>query len=181
VIVRAEMLNPKKIEKIADMAAVNIAKNRVPFTLSAKQMMREDYILSELDWKSISYGDKELRKIPKNKRGVYAFSICQNSDILPPHGYVLYVGIVGKRSDRTLRDRYMDYLNEDKVKKRPRIKRMIGTWHRVLRFHFAPVREDLSSADLEQLERQINTALAPPFSEQDLEAEVKEERKAFRV
>ncbi|WP_157776577.1 hypothetical protein [Nitratireductor aquibiodomus] len=57
---------------------------------------------------------------------------------------------------------------------------MIGTWHQVLRFFFAPVDDAVSSADLQLLEKQLNTAFMPPFSEGDLEAETKRKRRAFR-
>jgi hypothetical protein len=43
-----------------------------------------------------------------------------------------------------------------------------------------PVEDDFSSADLEKLEMQLNTALMPPFSEGDLEAETKKKRRAFK-
>ncbi|WP_296714943.1 hypothetical protein, partial [Tistrella sp.] len=36
------------------------------------------------------------------------------------------------------------------------------------------------SDDLQALEKQLNTALMPPFSEGDLEADTKQKRRAFR-
>ena len=63
---------------------------------------------------------------------------------------------------------------------RSRIARMIGTWQDVLRFHFAPVDDSMTSEELEQLEEDLNTALLPPFSEGDLEADTKKKRMAFR-
>ena len=39
------------------------------------------------------------------------------SEILSPHGYVLYIGIAGRRSDRALRERYKDYLNVKQIQK----------------------------------------------------------------
>ena len=53
---------------------------------------------------------------------------------------------------------------------------MIGTWHNVLRFYFAPVEDDVSTEDLQEIEKQLNTALMPTFSEGDLEADVKKKR-----
>ena len=58
---------------------------------------------------------------------------------------------------------------------------MIGTWNEVLRFFFAPVGDEVSSEDLKTLEQQLNTALMPPFSEGDLEADTKRKRRAFRL
>ena len=118
--------------------------------------------------------------MPANKRGIYAFAVCRNSDPLPPNGYVLYIGIAGRDSDRSLRARYKDYLNAKKVKKRARIARMIGTWHPVLRFFFAPIDDNVPPDDLKEIEMQLNTALMPPFSEGDLEAEIRQQRRAFR-
>lgn len=173
-------MNIESLIDFANEANAEIAKFTVPVTLSPKNMMANEQILPALAWESISYGDEELDKVPSDKRGVYAFAVCQNSDVLPPHGYILYIGIAGRDSERPLRERYKDYLNEKRVMKRARIARMIGTWHPVLRFFFAPIGDDISSADLKTLEQQLNTALMPPFSEGDLEAETKRKRRAFR-
>jgi len=164
----------------ANEATEEIAKYTVPVILSPEKMMANGHAIDALAWDSISYGDEELGKVPADKRGIYAFAICRNNDVLPPHGYVLYIGIAGRDSERPLRDRYKDYLNAKKVKKRARIARMIGTWHQVLRFYFAPIDDDISSNDLKTLEKQLNTALLPPFAEGDLEAEIKKKRRAFR-
>ena len=136
--------------------------------------------MSSLTWDSISYAsEQEIDKIPDNKRGVYAFSICHPSTILPPHGYVLYIGIAGRDSKRSLRERYKDYLQNSHIRKRPKIYFMIGTWSEVLRFFFAPVEENVSSNELKTLEKQLNTMLLPPLSQMDLVAEIKEMRRAF--
>ena len=165
----------------ANEANREIAKYMVPVILSPEKMTADEYAIPTLAWDSISYGNAELDRVPNDKRGVYAFSVCRNNNPLPPHGYVLYIGIAGRDSNRSLRDRYRDYLNEKKVLKRgPRIARMIGTWHEVLRFFFAPVPDEVSSDDLKTLEKQLNTALMPPFSEGDLEADTKRKRRAFK-
>jgi len=57
---------------------------------------------------------------------------------------------------------------------------MIGTWAEVLRFNFAPIDNSMTSEQLEQLEKDLNTALLPPFSEGDLEADTKKKRRAFK-
>jgi hypothetical protein len=173
-------VNLDKIIDFATEAHRQIGKYMVTVTLSPEKMMKEDYNFNSLCWDSIPYGDAELDKVPGNKRGVYAFAVCQNSKVLPPHCYVLYIGIAGKDSNRPLKDRYKDYLNERKVLKRAGIARMIADWHNVLRFFFAPVGNNVSSQDLKTIEKQLNTALLPPFSEGDLEADTKRKRKAFK-
>jgi len=164
----------------ANEATDEIAKYTVDITLSPDKMMADGCVIAALAWDSISYGEDELEKVPADKRGIYAFAVCRKNDVLPPHGYVLYIGIAGRDSERPLRDRYKDYLNARMVKKRARIARMIGTWYPVLRFFFAPIDDDVSSDDLKELEKQLNTALMPPFSEGDLEADTKQKRRAFR-
>lgn len=165
----------------ANDATAAVARFTVPVTLSPDTLIADGYVIPALTWDSVSYGDVEADRVPADKRGVYAFAVCQNNNVLPPHGYILYIGIAGRDSQRPLRDRYRDYLNAKKVMKRARIARMIGTWHQVLRFYFAPVDEDVSSEDLKTLEQQLNTALMPPFSEGDLEAGIRHRRRAFRV
>ena len=164
----------------ANEASKEIAKHTVNMTLVPEKMTADLNGIADLAWDSISYGDAELDKVPNDKRGVYAFAVCHSNGILPPHCYVLYIGIAGRNSDRPLRERYRDYLNEKKVIKRARIARMIGTWYQVLRFFFAAVPDDISSDDLVRLEQHLNTALIPPFSEGDLDAETKHKRRAFR-
>ena len=162
-----------------DLAALEIAKYKTSFVLNAERLSTEEYTVAPLTWNSIPYGENESGKIPDDKRGIYAFVVCHTNDVLPTHGYIMYIGIAGRDSERSLSARYKDYLNERKVMKRATIARMIGTWHNVLRFFFAPVDDDVSPNDLKTLERQLNTALLPPFSKGDLEASIKAKRSAF--
>ena len=163
----------------ANQASEDIRRHMVTVTLSPELLMAEGYDFNRLPWDSVSYGEEELDKVPDNKRGVYAFAVCQQHEVLPPHGYVLYIGIAGRDSERPLRERYKDYLNAKKIMKRTKIAFMIGNWHQVLRFFFAPVDDDVSSADLQKLERQLNTALLPPYSDRDMDADVRDKRRAF--
>lgn len=174
-------MNRKLLADIIDEAALDIAKYKFEVILSTPNLMEDEYESESLEWDSICFdNDAELIRIPDDKRGVYAFAICQRSDVLPPHGYILYIGIAGRDSQRSLRARYRDYLNEKKILKRDNIKRIIGTWYEVLRFFFAPVRDDFSSEELKRLERQLNTTLLPPFVEGDIDADTKSKRRAFR-
>ena len=164
-----------------NQAQDEIGRFRLDVILSPDKLQTCDYILDGLNWDSILYDDaEELDKVPDDKRGLYAFAIRHPSKVLPPHGYILYVGIAGRNSNRSLRARYKDYLNARRVLKRERIARMIGTWHEVLRFYFASVEDDLSTENLQELEKQLNTALMPTFSEGDLQADTKRKRRAFK-
>ena len=164
-----------------NQATNEIAKFKVPFVLSPERMTADQYSIANLNWKSVTYGKAELTKVPNNRRGVYAFAISQESNVLPPHGYILYIGIAGRDSDRPLRARYREYLDPKKVLKRSGVARMIGTWGDNLRFFFAPVDDDFSTVSLQELEKELNTALMPPFTELDMDADVKRKRRAFRL
>ena len=168
------------IVDFANEATEEIGKYIFSITLPPQKLMFDQYQFQNLDWESICFGTDELEKVPDDKRGIYAFAICHENDVLPPHGYILYIGIAGRDSNRSLRARYKDYLNERKVVKRPRIARMIGHWHDVLKFFYAPIADNVSSEDLRQLEQQLSSAFIPPFSEGDLDAETKRKRRAFR-
>ena len=163
----------------ANRASERLGRFRIKFTLSPAQLMADDYDFNQLSWYSIEYGEEEIHKVPDDKRGVYAFAVCQQSNVLPPHGYILYIGIAGKDSDRPLRERYKDYLNGKKIMKRKKIAFMIGNWHQLLRFFYAPVDDAFSTEDLQKLELQLNTALLPPYSDRDMIAEVRDMRRAF--
>ena len=163
----------------ANKVANEIGKYTVSVTLSPEKMMSGNYVIPTLSWESICFGDEELDRVPNDKRGIYAFAVCHKDEVLPPHGYVLYIGIAGRNSERPLRDRYRDYLNVKKVMKRAGIALMIGTWKQVLRFYFAPVGDEVSSEDLIALEQQLITALMPPYSVGDLDADTRQKRRAF--
>lgn len=172
-------MNLDKIIDFADDATEEVGKYILRIILSPKNLMTDQYKINNLNWDSVSYGEEELAKVPNDKRGIYAFVVCHANDVFPTHGYVLYIGIAGKDSNRSLRERYRDYLNERKVIKREGIARMIGHWHQVLRFYFAPVDDDISSEDLKELEQQLNSAFMPPFSKGDLYAKTKRRKRAF--
>ena len=173
------VVNLERLNDMVNRAHNEIGKYKFTVTLSPKKMIWNKYDFESLDWESICYGEAEITKVPDDKRGVYAFAVCTGSNVLPPHSYILYIGIAGRNSNRSLRERYKDYLTESKVRKREGIARMIVDWYEVLRFFFAPVDDTVSSADLQKLEKQLNTALMPPFSKGDLDADTKRKQRAF--
>ena len=173
-------MNMDLTNDFANRAYEEYGKYILDVVISPKRLKADDYVVVSLDWKSVPYGKEHKDEVPNDKRGIYAFVICHPSKVLPQHGYVLYIGIAGRNSNRSLRKRYKDYLNDKKVRKRARIARMIGTWQDVLRFFYAPVGDGVSSGDLQELERQLNAAFMPTFSAGDFDADVKELRRAFK-
>ena len=162
-----------------DLAVQEIAKFRIGLVLNPKFMSLPDFSVASLCWSSVRYGPDDFDKVPDDTRGVYAFVISQCSPVLPQHGYVVYVGIGGRLSDRSLQERYRDYLNTKKILKRDRITKMIGNWADVLHFVYAPVPHNVSPKDLIALEQEINGALLPPFSPGDRNARIKKMERMF--
>ena len=168
------------IEDFVHDAYDQVGKYKIELILAPDLLMTREYEVDFLKWDSVLFGNEdELDKVPDDKRGIYAFAICKSSKVLPPHGYILYIGIAGKDSNRSLRARYKDYLNTRYVLKREKISKMIGNWHKVLSFFFAPVEENITSDVLKKIEQQLNTALLPPFSINDLDADIKRKKRAF--
>ena len=169
----------KLLEDFADKANQEIGRHEVRFNLSPERMLAEVGEIENLTWFCIPYGREQIHKVPNDRRGIYAFVVRTENKVFPPHHYVMYIGIAGKRSNRPLRARYQDYLNPNVVIKRQRIARMIGNWNRVLCFYFAPVDDAVDSEKLEAVEIALNSALMPPFSQGDLKIELKQKRSAF--
>lgn len=168
-------------DEVADFvnSSVDLPKYRIAVTLEPDRLIAAHADLQPLAWQSIAYGPDEIRKVPDDKRGIYAFAVSYPSDVLPPHGYILYIGIAGRNSNRSLRARYRDYLSPKAVLKRERIARMIECWRSILRFWFAPVESTMTSAALQSIERRLNTAFMPPFSVNDMDAETRRMMRAF--
>lgn len=172
-------MNLDEIIDFANDVNREIASYASDIILNPDRLLADDFAIPRLNWYAVSYGEDELDLVPDDKRGIYAFAVRIDNQIFPPHGYILYIGIAGRNSNRSLRERYRDYLNPKKIIKRAGIARMIGNWHRVLQFIFAPVDDTVTTEDLQLLETQLNTALIPPYSVQDIDAEIRKLRRAW--
>ena len=173
-------MNLDDLIDFADQVNQDISRYARSFILNPSRLLENNFVVPSLEWHAIPYGPAEIDQVPDDRRGVYAFAIRVESPVLPPHGYVLYMGIAGRDSDRSLRERYRDYLTQSRVKRRATIARMIGDWHEVLQFIFATVDDDMTTEDLQCLETQLNTALIPPYSLRDIDADVEEHRRAWQ-
>ncbi|KQZ59125.1 hypothetical protein ASD53_05975 [Lysobacter sp. Root559] len=174
---------PPTTDAFADFARQandTVGSYRLEFTLSPKTLRSANYCIANLAWHSVRFDPAEFKKLPKDKRGVYAFVLCEPNSVLPQHGYVAYIGIAGRDSNRSLRDRCRDYLNDRKlVKTRQGIAFLIGNWRDILHVFYAPVDAAVSAQTLKQLEEELNGALQPPYSRGDVQATIKNFQKAF--
>ena len=169
-----------KIDDFAADADREVGRFRLEFSLSPDRLLTSPFELEELKWQSVAYLDEDgINEVPDDRRGIYAFAICGDNAVLPHNSYVLYVGIAGRKSNRSLRARYRDYFSISKVLPRAKVAMMISKWRSVLHFHFAPIENDITSDQLETLEEQLNGALMPPMSTGDLAADLKRKRRAF--
>ncbi|MYH16415.1 MAG: hypothetical protein F4149_14710 [Gammaproteobacteria bacterium] len=162
-----------------DAAVAAIKKYELLFILNTEKISGLDGSENPLAWNSVRFGKQEIDKVPDDREGVYAFVISDPRAFLPPHGYIMYIGLSGKNAFRSLHDRYSDYFKPSELQRRPRIKRMILQWHPLLRFHFAPVARDLPRAELKALEKRLITAFLPPCCKGDIEADTREKMAAF--
>jgi hypothetical protein len=148
---------------------------RETFTLSPKQL-RKFATTAKLDWAKVKFTAGNHSFVPL-ARGVYAFVVEHNISQLPPHGYVMYVGITGDSGKHNLRRRYGNYLRDKRIDKRAGIHYMLNNWAASMYFHYAVVSDKRYS--LATLESQIADALIPPFNKQDFSAEIRKATKAF--
>ena len=164
----------------AQQADETVGRYRLEFTLSPKTLRSTNFCIPNLVWQSVRFGAAEFKKLPNDRRGVYAFVLCEPNSVLPQHGYVAYIGIAGRDSNRSLRERCRDYLNDKKmVKTRQGIARLIGNWRDILHVFYAPVDAAVSTQTLKQIEAELNGALQPPYSRGDVQATIKNYQKAF--
>jgi hypothetical protein len=158
-------------------------KNYQQHVLLAPDRWRRFAPAAPLHWSNVKFEAGNRGAVPEN-RGIYAF-VVQFQDHgqlpipLPPHGYVMYAGVTGEvAAGRTLRDRYGDYLREQRRSKRRSIWLMLNKWKEDIYFHYAPVD---AAFDLGAAEEALNDAMIPPYVTQDFSAEVRELVRALKA
>jgi hypothetical protein len=128
------------------------------FCLSPPQWLACSHGL-QLSWSSVKFEPAQQSAIPQS-RGVYAFVVKPKVKGFFELGYLMYIGQTGARSDRTLRDRFGEYLRQSHVKKRVRIDKMMQKWGNHLYFYYVALPS--GDHDLKDIELKFNDALIPP-------------------
>ncbi|RWP51058.1 hypothetical protein [Mesorhizobium sp.] len=124
----------------------------------------------KLDWQRERFAEASGPKIP-DERGIYVFTAELSPGKLPPHGYILYMGITGDISNATLKSRYAQYIRQHKTMNgRPAITYMLANWEEDLFFNFVPLPN--KSIDLSHLEKAFLSAVVPPMNKRDIEATI---------
>jgi len=130
-----------------------------------------------LTWQRVKFDRLNSENVP-NTTGIYAFAVEYPDSQLPPHGYVMYIGITKSDGGGNLRKRYQQYLNEKRVLKRPKIHYMLNKWSQQLYFHYAVVTDPV--CDVRGLEQQLCDAMIPPCNKNDFSARIRRQVQAFR-
>ena len=172
-------LDMETLARQRDVALAEIKAYEIKLTLNIEAILALHPSENPLHWNSIRFDKNQIQHVPNDQRGLYAFIIADQRTFLPPHGCIMYIGIAGRRSRRSLRARYQDYFKPSEVERRPALGRMIVNWHPILHFHFAPVDDDVTSEELEAMEQRLITAFLPPCCKDDIEADTRAMMAAF--
>ncbi len=119
-------LDMESLAQQRDVALTEIKAYEVKFILNTGAILALQPSENPLHWDSIRFDKREIHRVPNNQRGLYAFIIADQRKFLPPHGYIMYIGIAGRRSHRSLRARYQDYFKQSEVERRPVLGTMIA-------------------------------------------------------
>jgi len=131
-----------------------------------------------LDWGWVKFEDDKLA-VPAS-RGVYAFVVEPDIAKIFQHGFPFYIGETGDTNQRTLRDRYGDYLgNKRNIRGRHGIYYMLNKWGSHMYFYYAEIPD--TTCRLKLLESALNDSLLPPFSVRDFSATVRPKVRALRL
>ena len=131
-----------------------------------------------LRWNQTKFQENNVNAVTEEP-GVYAFAVANDAPGLPPHGYILYIGQTkGKTRVKTLRDRMKEYFQERRRPKRVGVWLFLNKWKGSLFFLFAPV--DPKRFDLLDIERQLNDAVVPPYSQQDFSPRIRKMQRLRR-
>ncbi len=124
----------------------------------------------KLVWDKTRFDVAGRAKVPQ-ERGIYAFTVELVPTKLPPHGYILYVGITGDDSNANLQKRYNQYLrnlqNEDG---RPAVYYMMKNFKNHLFFNFVALPD--KAVDLGKMETAFINSVMPPVNKRDLDASI---------
>ena len=143
-----------------------------------------DFILSPKQWVTYSLPDSfnweihpfqpdQVEKIP-SKPGIYSFVIQPGIAAHPHCSYLMYVG----KTERTLRERFREYFDEEKDVEtgRPKLVIMFDLYQGYVHFCCAVV---MDTNRIKKIEEALLKAFIPPCNDQ-YPAEIRRSMKAFQ-
>jgi hypothetical protein len=131
-----------------------------------------------LRWQKVPFTPESRPQVPR-KAGLYAFAVQPPHADFPPSTYLFYIGEVGATSstDRTLWQRFKEYLDELKVTKRPSVGMFLNRYNGYIDFYFCEL--DPQAVDIKAIESALITALWPKANIRDYAVGVRQVRQAF--
>lgn len=169
-------MNRKKIDDaVVDTLVADFSRHKRSFILSPNQWSKFE-LATTLTWKSEPLLEEKIHSIPET-RGIYAHSICLDLPNIPPNGYVTYIGLVGDKkgsstsgTSRHLRQRFKEYLAEQKKLDRPMVWEVLKQYADHMIFHYAEVPD--REIKLHQIETALLDTLLPPCNQNDFSIEI---------
>lgn len=129
-----------------------------------------------LNWQKVKFDTAGKAHVPE-ERGLYIFTLEVGNLGLPQHGYIMYIGISGNKSNANLRKRYAQYLLEaQKGTGRPLVVFMLNEWEGDLFFNFIPIPD--KTVDLAAIEQSFINTVIPPINASDFDGEIGPAKKA---
>lgn len=124
-----------------------------------------------LKWKSLEFKETNKSKIPKEK-GLYAFVLIPEYNNFFETKYLFYAG----KTNRTLRERFSEYLREKAGKGKPRKKifKMLNQYDEHMHFFYTEIP---NSADVDICEEKLLNTFVPHINSQIPKAKIKPELK----
>lgn len=131
--------------------------------------LEENKIPINLTWSSVKFNETNIDKIP-TKKGIYAFTLKPEYKGVFETNYLFYIG----KTNRTLKTRFKEYINDFKGKGKPRKKvfSMLKNYSGYLHFYFAEIS---STAHVDKCENLLINTFVPHVNVTVAKAKVKPE------
>ena len=139
--------------------STNLKKYQVERVILSPERWNTYVSYTSLVWSTVKFDKDQKHMIPNDKGGIYTFVVRPDIADHPCCSYLLYVG---KTEKQNLRTRFMQYFyEENKIKGRPLVKKMISLWNNNLYFCYTPI-DDRSL--IHNVENSLIGAYMPPIN-----------------
>lgn len=130
-----------------------------------------NHLTITLNWNKYAFKPENRQYIPREK-GIYCFVICPSHPNFFDTKYLCYIG----KTNRTLWERYKEYLNDQQGEGKPRKKifEMLNLYKDCLFFYYATIG---NSSDVNICEDTLINTFIPPINAQIPDAKLKNELK----
>ena len=135
-----------------------LSAHRYTFSLWPRQWAAYN-LPDRFNWEMHPFQQDQIENIP-SEPGIYSFVIQPGIASYPECSYLMYVG----RTERTLRERFMEYFRERRnvERGRPKILRLLNQYQGYLHFCYSTIQQ---KERLEEIEDAIIAAFLPPCND----------------